>query len=71
MKSVKNNFLRSNFNFSGLCSTQLLHNITKDKYEEGHKVKLYTVDSDKHWLDKFNDLQSEYHKFILVNSQWT
>ena len=56
---------------SGLCSTPILHNITRDENESGRNVKLYTVDSDKNWLDKFYDLQSENHKHILVNSQWT
>lgn len=55
----------------GLCSTPLLHNITRDKNEEGYNVKLYTVDSNKKWLDKFSNLQSEYHKHILVNYLWT
>ena len=56
---------------SGLCSTELLHQITQDKVEAGDKVRLVTVDTDKAWLDTWLPLQTELHSLILVSEDWT
>ena len=56
---------------SGLCSTELLHQITRDKTEAGDRVRLVSVDTDKAWLDTFLPLQTEHHKLILVSQDWT
>ena len=56
---------------SGLCSTELLHQITQDKAEAGDRVRLVSVDTDKAWLDTFLTLQTEHHKLILVSQDWT
>ena len=56
---------------SGLCSTELLHQITQDKTEAGDRVRLVSVDTDKAWLDTFLPLQTEHHKLILVSQDWT
>ena len=57
---------------SGLCSTELLHQITLDKVEAGDRgVRLVSVDTDKAWLDTFLPLQTEHHSLILVSGDWT
>ena len=56
---------------SGLCSTELLHQITVDKVKVGDKVRLFTVDTDKAWLDTWLPLQTKLHSLILVAKDWT
>ena len=56
---------------SGLCSTELLHQITVDKVKVGDKVRLFTVDTDKAWLDTWLPLQNKLHSLILVAKDWT
>ena len=57
---------------SGLCSTELLHRITEDKVEAGDGgPRLFSVDTDKAWLDTFLPLQTQHHSLILVSEDWT
>ena len=57
---------------SGLCSTELLHQIMEDKVEAGDGgPRLVSVDTDKAWLDTFLPLQTQHHSLILVSEDWT
>ena len=57
---------------SGLCSTELLHRITRDKVEAGDRgARLVSVDTDKAWLDTFLPLQTQHHSLVLVSGDWT
>ena len=57
---------------SGLCSTELLHQIMEDKVDDGNSgARLFSVDTDKAWLDTFLPLQTEHHSLILVSEDWT
>ena len=69
-KDIHNLGFNQTLHVSGICSTELMHNITVSKLEEGGRGCLYTLDSDEEWLNKFHNLQSDHHKIWLINEGW-